>query len=199
MMKLNRPTIPTFLAENWESWGQDYAEKKTQNPAYKFVWKQHNLQKVNHLLLPLLKNEMQKDHCVYCDGFPVSTLSDKTIEHFLPKGNIAYYHLVYQWENLFYCCRRCQKIKGENFNELLLKPDEFDYEFSTYFIINFNNGKIGINPNASPTQQERAKYTKDFLNLNDIVICNARMNELRNFVYVPDNQVDDYSYRYLFL
>jgi uncharacterized protein (TIGR02646 family) len=175
-MKVERPEAPQFLKDNWQKWGEEFQKNKEENSSFSFQWKQYNKQKVNHLLLPILKDEMHKDHCVYCDGY---LRSSETIEHFRPKSR--FHLLVYQWENLFYACTICQKNKLEEFDEKLLKPDEEDYSFEKYFLYNFSSGEIEINPSSTIIEQERAKKTIKLLKLNDEGLCKQRKREKKHY------------------
>ena len=191
-MKCSRPATPDILKDA-DQWGTEYATAKATNPSYVFQWKQRNGKPVNQYILPFLK-EMTADHCAYCDGYPVGQMSLETIDHFRPKS--LFPELSYQWVNLFLCCTRCQAAKKERFSELLLKPDEIEYDFNLYFIVNFDSGEIQINPLATDGKQAQASYTIDLLDLNARLLCISRQRELRN--YTPEYALDSYCYRYLF-
>ena len=85
MVKIERPQIPLWLAENWENWSREFEERRRRQPNYRFQWKQFEGERVNHRLLPILK-EMTANHCTFCDGFPMGEgIMKETIEHFCPK------------------------------------------------------------------------------------------------------------------
>ncbi len=139
MMKLIRSNAPQWLSDNWERWSKSYRSKlEDNNRDNNFVWATHEREKVNHKLLPLLRT-MTKDHCSFCDGFPMQSRIGDTIEHFKPKTKFPLES--YKWENLFLCCSNCQK-KNEDFDEKLLKPDDVKYEFSKYFDYNYQTGEL---------------------------------------------------------
>ena len=77
---------------------------------------------------------MTQRHCAFCDG-PLGIESRETVEHFRPKSKFP--ELAFAWENLFPCCDVCQSHKGERFDLHLLKPDDDDYHFERYFVVNF--------------------------------------------------------------
>jgi uncharacterized protein (TIGR02646 family) len=176
-MKLNRPSSPDFLNEKWEEWGKAFENQRNKNPNFVFQWKTYQKETINKILLPLLQT-MTAEHCAYCDGYPFG-MSRETIDHFRPKSKFPL--LAYQWENLFLCCDRCQTIKGEQFDILLLKPDEEDYFFENYFIINYKEGSISPNPMVNNEAQIRAKKTIELLKLNDKNLCENRKRALREF------------------
>lgn len=57
------------------------------------------------------------DKCAYCEQQVVagSDISDNksTIEHYRPKS--IYYWLAYSWDNLLWCCHRCNQNKSNQF------------------------------------------------------------------------------------
>ena len=198
-MKLHRPEAPAELAQNWEKWGQDYQKKKLANPRYKFTWRQEHQGRtihVNKLLFPLLR-QMTKDHCSFCDGFPLFSRIKETIEHFKPKA--IYYLEVYRWDNLFLCCYKCQFAKGKKFRDTLLKPDDTKYEFDKYFVVDFETGEISPNPASPPEEQQRAKDTISIYNLNDPERLTDRICEFRKYTSIPNPNLTDFSYRFMFL
>jgi uncharacterized protein (TIGR02646 family) len=192
MMKVSRPETPEILQEA-DQWGVEYAANKAANPSYSFQWKTRNGKPINQHILPLLK-AMTADHCAYCDGYPVGQMSLETIDHFRPKS--VYPELAYQWQNLFLCCTRCQAAKKEEFSDHLLKPDEADYDFNRFFIMNFDSGEIEVNLLATDPDKVKASYTIELLDLNAKAVCISRQRELRS--YDPAYNLDSCCYRYLF-
>lgn len=164
-MKLFRRTdAPHVLAENAEAWGNEYARRKKENPAYRFQWKSYQNQPVNQHLRPFLE-ALTERHCSYCDAYP-SLRPDETIDHFCPKGDERFYHLAYQWGNLYFACGHCQASKREQFDEHLLRPDEEGYSFEKYFIYNFASHSIEVNPEASDADRARAETTRQIFGFN---------------------------------
>lgn len=49
--------------------------------------------------------------CAYCEQSINDTYVQ--IEHYRPKS--IYYWLAYSWDNLFLCCEKCNKMKGDKF------------------------------------------------------------------------------------
>ena len=201
-MKINRPKAPDWLDKNWKKWGKEYVDKLGKNPKYKFSWKQYKKEKVNHLLLPLLK-KMTADHCSFCDGFPMGQgLIKETVEHFRPKALGMFPELVYMWANLFVACHFCQE-KGNKFDIKLLKPDEDDYDFNKYFIFNFRTFEIETRKGdgISDADKERAEITLKIYKLNYTGRSKAREREFKNYLNadIDSRNINDFSYRYMFL
>ncbi|MGB0932044.1 MAG: hypothetical protein ACPGVB_14765 [Chitinophagales bacterium] len=171
----------------------------SKNPKFKFQWKQIEGKRVNHKLLPDLK-EMTTNHCSFCDGSPMGAMIKETIEHFRPKSK--YPLLAYQWENLFLACHFCQE-KGDTFDEKLLKPDDVAYEFNRYFIFNFRTYEIEVRQDSgiSEEDKERAKITLEIYKLNYTDRSKARQRTFKQYYNTleANRDVDDFSYRYMFL
>lgn len=198
MMELVRLAEPDFLREKSKQWGQEYAEKKASNPKYEFRWKQFNLRSVRDLIVEALK-PMSNNHCCYCDGgYPLGSSAQNTLDHFRPKSRPEFYKLVYSWTNLFIACNICQQHKGSKFDENLLKPDEATYQFETYFLINFNNGEIEVNPRASLDDQKRAEVTIDILGFNEDPRPHSRRTEYKKYqaASTANRDTDTYNYRF---
>ena len=57
--------------------------------------------------------QMYKNHCCYCEGM----LGEQTygrIEHLRPKALPQFYDLTFSWDNLHWCCERCNTKKETN-------------------------------------------------------------------------------------
>jgi uncharacterized protein (TIGR02646 family) len=137
---------------------------------------------------------MTQSHCAFCDSDNFAT-SLKTIEHFRPKDTFP--HLAYTWTNLFLCCNACQNAKGEKFEETLLKPDETEYQFSTYFQCNFKTGELEPNAIATDAQKVQASDTIRLYDLNREDLCIFRLKEAKRWKRRGEDEIlDDFGYRY---
>lgn len=189
MHKLNRLPQPVCLEANAAKWTDAFAAARQQNPKYQFRWPQPDCyQSVRKRLL-----EMTKTHCAFCDGL-LGAESRETVEHFRPKSQFQ--SLAYQWDNLFPCCDMCQSQKREQFDDGLLKPDETDYAFMRYFVVNFKTGEIEPSPHADEPLQNRAKVTIQIYGLNLPARSSARIREWEHFCRDPEAKLDDYNYRF---
>lgn len=188
MMKFKRPRSPKFLTENWEKWGQLYEKSESD-----FTWK---IEKINvrSEILPILR-KATKNHCSYCDGYPTESLLGETIDHFKPKSN--YPLEAYKWENLFLCCYICQK-RINKYEDILLKPDEIEYEFRKYFRYKTKTGELEPNFEALLTDQKRAIYTIKIFKLNDFNRPKARKEFFRKFARDSNPIIDKYPFRFIF-
>ncbi len=187
MRKFKRLEAPQFLVVKWEQWGLEWEKRHANNGS--FHWHVVEGESVNRQLLPVLKTQVQ-DHCSFCDAFPVSPPSNPTIEHFRPKTRFPLE--AFKWENLYYCCDYCQG-KGEDFDEALFCPDAPDYQFDRYFRWDYTTGKLEINEQANPVDQNRAKVTVRLYRLNGHP--SFRRREARSRSKRQDEPLDEFAYR----
>lgn len=195
MIRQYRLPAPDWLDENAEKWGKRF-ETRISDPKKKnhFIWPTHNQQKVHHQLLPLLR-KATKGHCSFCDAYPMGPRLEETIDHFRPKTQFPL--LVCEWENLFLCCRLCQR-KNEQFDELLLKPDEDTYAFQHYFIFNYLTGEIEVNPMESLENQARAEKSIELFQLNDHGKPVDRIEVFKKYDESISKNASEFSYRFMF-
>ncbi len=195
MRKLLREPEPEVLKNKGASWTESWRSRKSADRSAQFVWPQYENQRLNHLLLPALRRQTQ-DHCSFCDGYPVETVSDDTIEHFHPKSDVRFLDSAFSWDNLFYACSKCQRSKAEKFEEALLKPDGADYCFSDFFIWDFSTGRLEPNPRAASAAQQRATVTIGMFGLNDHGRPTARRVQRRRWLRIsPHEEINDWPYR----
>lgn len=189
MMKIIRSHAPDFLTDNWERWGNNYEESDLN-----FSWQIDKINVREEILL--LLRAMTDDHCSYCDGFPMESMLGDTIDHFKPKSLFPLE--AYRWENLFLCCYICQK-RINQYKDMLLKPDEIEYEFSNYFSYNTENGEIEPNKKADSQNQERARYTIRIFKLNKFNRPKSRKLFFRKFSKDLNPVIEEYPFRFMFL
>jgi uncharacterized protein (TIGR02646 family) len=200
MRPFTRTDAPQLLRENAEAWGKEYAAKKTADPSYTFRWKTVKGKRVNTHILPEMKT-MTDEHCAYCDSYPPGK-SDNTIDHFFAKGDKRFYHLVYEWVNLYFCCAVCQSYKKEKYDPRSLRPDALGYQFATYFDYNFTLHEIKVNQRATPDDQAKAYATIELFGLNDPKHVRTR----RAFYTEYNSEIEkgktpdlkDFPYRFMF-
>lgn len=195
-----RTDAPEILRANSEAWGKEYALKKAANPSHRFQWKSIKKNRANTIIIPHLKS-MTDEHCSYCDSYPLGK-SDKTIDHFLPKGDERFYHLVYEWTNLFLCCADCQSYKKEQYDPNLLRPDDLGYLFYTYFNYNTKSHMIEVNPLATAGEQAKAHTTIEIFGLNDTKHVRTREAFYREYYWEEEKggtpNLNDFPYRFMF-
>ncbi len=208
MEKINKPPITDIpalknLEEKWEQWGkelQDHQNSKGKR-GQKFSWREG----CDKDLRPLL-HDLTQGHCSFCDGFPIGEVSLEPIEHYFPKAQFPL--MAYQWENLFYCCDKCNSEANKTTFEYTLKPDDTDYTFSSYFYFDSDTGKITVLENLENSAPKKFNKANKFLQrygINTPKRNMARihlMNDIKNF-HNNKNPSDsrkrkDFKYRYIF-
>jgi uncharacterized protein (TIGR02646 family) len=194
MRKQTRPPIPKILAEHGPEWSRQWTDLRARNPSASFQWYQTGGKTAREWLLPDLKS-MTQDHCAFCDSFPLDDRSKEPIEHFKPKSDPRFYAEAYGWENLYYCCDRCQSSKGEQWDDRLLRPDAADYAFERYFLFDYTTGEIKPNCVASPADQECARVTISLYGLDRGPKRRARCLELRKWQRSDERRLDEWAYR----
>ncbi len=106
MRKIDKPSgVPAALQRR-------QAELKEE-----LLTKQPKFWKNKHYAQPTKKDlkEIYENKCGFCETILKQDESNKgfTIDHFRPKTN--YYWLALEWTNLFPLCKKCNKIKDDNF------------------------------------------------------------------------------------
>lgn len=197
MRPFNRPAPMAAFTEKWKEWTANWIKRREKNAGAKFYWPRYPNAKgtpINQQMVPILFG-VTEWHCAYCDGFPLRN-NDETIDHFRPKSK--YPLLAYAWENLFPVCSACQSAKMEQFDELLLKPDEEGFDFQNYFIVDYITFELLPNPKATEHNKLRAEKTIELLGLKHKAHCTTRRHHYERFHNSTNPIQDDYAYRYLF-
>ncbi len=143
MDKIDRPDLDTLnslstLADNWETWGQEYKLylDSDKREGIGWSWRQYIYTDLRKEL-----SDLTYEHCSFCDGYPFD-MSKETIEHYKPKNDFPL--LAYKWNNLFYCCDTCQKEANKLPFENTIKPDHNDYNFDKIFYVDLGDFKIKV-------------------------------------------------------
>lgn len=206
IIKPNLSTIPTLsdLAANFIQWGQDF-EKFLQEggKSAKFSWKGGLYNEIRNQLYIITQG-----HCSFCDGHPIATISKETIEHYYPK--IEFPLRAYDWNNLFYCCDKCQSEANKKQFKITLKPDDSSYQFSDYFWFDLGSGELKVFENLEKDNPEAFDKANSFL-LRYGISNNPVRNMARKLTFKhiqnhltaksttgDDTERDDFPYRYIY-
>ncbi|MEO0041457.1 MAG: hypothetical protein RL329_905 [Bacteroidota bacterium] len=197
--------ILSDLANHYVQWGQDFALfLQSGGKSSKFTFERKKG------LYPKMRNQLAlitKDHCSFCDTYPVGDKSKETIEHYYPKSD--YPLLAYDWNNLFYCCDRCQSEANKTAFTATLKPDDLDYQFSNYFYFDLQSGEIKVFEDLERTNLIDFEKATNFLKrygINHPKRNSARIalyKDIRNHFIAKkitgDERIrDDFMYRYVY-
>ena len=204
MKKIYRKPEHEWLDNDYEKkckkWG--LAWKDTHKKRKRFSWKKEG-EDFRKKILSFVR-KMTKNHCSFCDFYPMQSGAQDTIEHFIPKGGkYAQPEIAYKWSNLYLACRNCQS-KGSQYSKLLLKPDAKDYSFKKYFDINPANGEIIPNiKNEKTIDYERAEITIKLFKFNKNGKPKERLKVLNNYqglyniLKINKNKFEDNKNKYL--
>lgn len=192
MRRQSRTEAPEFLKSRWEPWGREWEENLGKAKPSNWNWRQVDGQKINHLLLPLLKAQAG-DHCSFCDAHPVSPPSNETIEHFRPKSKFPL--MAWHWENLYFACDFCQSRKGQQWEDGLLSPDSEAYVFGEFFWADATTGRIEVRPGISEEKERQAECTLRLYGLNEGGHPSSRLAAQERRSALPDWDIDRFPYR----
>jgi len=101
-----------------------FVQNNEYNSKYNSKFKQKDTKK--------LLSEIYNEKCAFCEQKIYKCINNSmksctsTIEHYRPKS--IYYWLAFSWDNLLWCCNRCNKNKDNNF-AILNTRVEFENSF----------------------------------------------------------------------
>jgi uncharacterized protein (TIGR02646 family) len=165
---IKQTEIPQILVDNATTWTNDLLAKIDEIKAEKDKNKLKKLQdekdklegKYNCEEVKIaLKNSSTKNKCVFCECIPdVSNYGE--IEHFYPKS--LYPEKTFEWDNLFWSCKRCNnpKLNYDTFNLPFLHPANDNAEDYFYY------RDLLIEPIVGATKFAAAEATKNICRLN---------------------------------
>lgn len=110
--------------------------------------------------------------CVFCER-----VNAKTIDHYYPKER--YPKRMFRWTNLLLCCSDCNRAKGELFEfrervPLFIDPTQDDP--ADFYEWDVSTGAMLLV--ADPSRSERAKYTRDQLELDEQPLQDKRREKV---------------------
>lgn len=120
MHKVERNTAPLRLVDKDIRWKQLLVER----PDSEHEWDKFGKTKLKAETLKQLE-AMYKGCCCYCEA-KVGVVSYPEIEHFKPKSRAEYKHLCYDYNNLQYCCRKCNLAKSDEYDDKMVSPSYED-------------------------------------------------------------------------
>ncbi len=184
MIKMTRNKEPQYLSKNKNKWTEEYFKKQSGN----FYW----YGKSDNILEELKVQTL--NHCAFCDRAmaPIGD-ADEEIEHFKPKSKFP--KLAYEWTNLYPICPKCNKIKGNRFDELLLRPDENNYDFDKWFWYNPLTGELDVK--FENKENKRAEETVKLYGLNRKKLVERRKYQYNKIVDSDDIDISKQAFRFI--
>jgi len=115
--------------------------------------------------------ESTSGKCMYCES-KIEHNSYAHVEHIKPKAKFP--ELEFAWENLGFCCQRCNTNKGDKYDEAMLFINPYNENPDDYivFLSFFMYPKQG---------SERGEYTIRELQLNSAGLLERRKEKIDNF------------------
>ena len=160
MIKLTKLECPDILSQNKARWTNElmsYIDRGEKPPSHI----------VNRYNRPEVKSVIKKEtyrKCIYCESY-IEHVHAGDIEHIKPKAK--YPRLTFEWENLTYVCRECNRRKSDEHDEdcppinpYMEDPGDFLIALRAY---------ICHRPGS-----ERGELTKTLLELNRPPLLEAR-------------------------
>ncbi len=154
--------------------------------------------------------------CAYCEQKVIESTENHiednrhTVEHYRPKNK--YYWLAYSWDNLLWCCHRCNQNKDNNF-----EISNSEVVYSESFLTHIHSSSSGYQSIEDPKMihpelesvinnlsffngvvnsvDTRIKYTIDTCQLDRDELNEKRKTILKNFIdKVNDKKLLNQSY-----
>lgn len=178
MIKLTKGDQPSSLATNSGPWTTDLMDYINKGKAYKDVPKIVREKYIQKDIKDSLLTECH-NKCMYCES-DISGAGDYHIEHYRPKS--IYPNKSFDWSNLGIACPKCNRNKGDNFNEefpcvnpYIDCPDDF-FAFAGTMVL----------PLAG---NHRALLTNTVLGLNRPSLIEKRGERMKVIQSMADNYV----------
>ena len=191
---------PNVLSTKAKEWTEEFLKKRDINSKFKYTWVKDKINYHDEFVSALEK--LTDFHCSYCDKYPLDGRAkiDYQIDHFQPISESLFYHLVYEWNNLYLSCGGCNKSKLAQYSDLILRPDAEDYVSSEYFFFDTSTGEILVNEIIGTTKSNRAKKTIEVFKLNHPSIIKFRLRAIKNYsrdkkIAETQLNIHDYDYR----
>lgn len=192
MRKVTRGTCPDSLRTHSDTWTKEFlVALSSVNNDFSKVPKKY-INKYNQADVKEALANMYTNHCCYCESL-LGVQTYGRIEHLKPKALPQFHNLIFDWENLHWCCEICNtsyKKNNWNFENPILDPSKDNIE--DYLKLDTTTGRyVAINDNP------RAKTTRDHTGLNREELVESRrkliLRMTKNFrQYKLNNLADSY-------
>lgn len=194
MKKVVRTAAPTKLLAKCDEWTADFLAEVRRNHGYKGMSKtirdRYNQPEIREAL-----KAMYNGKCCYCEN-KIGKEAAENIEHFKPKSNPKFHFLAFKWENLHWCCARCNQIKGSKWNSHypIVDPTKENPDYHV---------KLNVITGELEALSRRGKHTIEHPNLNREELVDARkaiihrLNLMQLMVLNTPTKKDDVYFKQL--
>lgn len=177
MRTVKRLPMPDSLKHNAEQWTEELMDEIRAKGSYKdadnSLKNKYRQEDVKQTL-----ETMYTRHCCYCESI-IGVNSFGRIEHLRPKSLPEFYHLAFEWENLHWCCERCNisKLAKWDFEYPILDPAKEEIE--QFLKLNLTTGEY-----EAIGGSKRAETTICHTGMNRELLVKARRKVIIRFLKI---------------
>ncbi|MCZ0756984.1 retron system putative HNH endonuclease [Anoxybacillus sp. J5B_2022] len=152
MKKVTRTDIPLSLKNNADRWTKQLLQEIQLRGGWSQVPKSLR-EKYKQPDVKKALEQMYKGKCCYCEN-GIGVESYEQIEHLKPKSLPPFHHLTYDWNNLHWCCSRCNQAKRDQWNDSYPIVDPTTEDPEQYITFDVVTGEvIALHPRGETTIQ----------------------------------------------
>lgn len=177
MRKIKRINEPDDLANNKDSWTNEFINEVKKKHGYKGM-NQTIKNRYNTLGVKNALKKMYGGKCCYCEN-RIGIEGFENIEHLKPKSLPQFHMLAFSWENLHWCCEKCNTLKKAKWNSHypILDPTKDNPENHIY--MNTITGKIEYKTRRGKTTINHTKLNRD-----ELVTARKRIIDMLNKIFL---------------
>lgn len=188
MRKVTRIEKPQILVANEKQWTQQFLNElqtvKKVSKVNKIISERYKHHEIKSVL-----EKMYNNKCCYCEN-RIGVESYEQIEHLKPKSLPQFHHLAFAWENLHWCCHRCNNLKSDKWDEQHPIIDPTIDNPQEHLEMNIVTGELVEKTSRGKTTIDHAQ-----LNRGSLVVARKRilqqLHSLLVLVKTTPTQVDD--------
>lgn len=146
---------------------------------------------------PDVIERLQKDFHGKCYICELKELSDPEVEHLLPHKNGRYKERKFDWDNLFWSCGHCNKVKNQTiYEEGILDCCKKDPEESLYFELSEDDVCVQAKKPDDREAALTARLVKEVFNIRNtgmrVYKSDFRLKKLQEEMNVLYSKLEDY-------
>lgn len=161
MKRVQRITEPSNLSTNKMTWTTDFINEVIRNRGYTgmntTIRDRYNNQEVKNAL-----KIMYSEKCCYCEN-RIGVEEYENIEHLKPKSSPNFHMLAFSWDNLHWCCGKCNKKKRANWDSHYPILDPTKDNPDNHLKMNIISGEIDHRSRRGKTTIKHAQLNRDEL------------------------------------
>ena len=170
MRSVKRLDEPQSLKTNSAIWTKELLDEVKRLGDYSKVSDSYK-SKYNQTDVKNVLIQMYTNHCCYCEGL-LGAQTYGRIEHLRPKSLPQFHKLTFAWDNLHWCCEKCNTNKGKKWDLQFPILDPTQDNISDHIAINIDSGEYEL-VNNSQRGQTTINHTD--LNRDDLVEARRKL------------------------